>query len=408
MWFSDPTNVTDVSGHMVGKFKTTPSDLSDSPISFAVGGDLAGQNYCKRADIGYPIFTVIKELNPDFFVANGDMIYADSICTKKGPENVSGWENVLGNFPSILNSSVNWENSSQLYDVYSKHWEYNKSDKHYQNLYKNIPVYSQADDHEVADDYSGNSSFYETSSANRSGFPNLIEEGLSAFFNFSPIEKNVDEPHRIYRSFDIGKNLDLFLLDAHQYRTQGTLPETRENIKTLLGEDQFNWLKASLRDSNAIWKVILTDVPVTIPNCFNADEDGCDNWATDNNTTATFTQERASLMKFLDDNNIQNVIFVVTDTHYPANVLINQDFNSDGDTLKIYEFISGPLNAGTFEPDPIDKTINAEYLYNETGMFNFGYYKVEKQDDGKVHFMSEIHTSDSLVRDKSKMDLVPE
>lgn len=307
-----------------------------------------------------------------------------------------------------MNSSANWENSSQLYNIYAAHWEYNKSDKHYQNLYKNIPIYSQADDHEVADDYSGNSSFYKTSSMNRSGFPNLIVEGLNAFFNFSPIEKNADEPHRIYRSFNWGNNLDIFLLDAHQYRTQGTLPESQENIKTLLGEEQLNWLQDSLQNSKSVWKVILIDVPVTIPNCFNAEEDGCDNWATDNNTTSTFTRERASLMKFLDENNINNVIFIVTDTHFPANVLINQDYNADGDTLKVYEFISGPLNAGTFGPDPIDETINAKILYNETGLFNFGFYKMEKQDDGKVHFMSQVHTADSLVRDKSKIDLIPQ
>ena len=302
---------------------------------------------------------------------------------------------------NITDPNVNWENRTQLSDMYLKHWEYNRSDKHYQNLLSYIPLYSQADDHEVADDYSGKSEFYKIPSKDRKGFPNLIKEGLGVFFNFSPIDRNPEEPLRIYRSFQWGKDLEIFLLDAHQYRSPGYLPETLENNKTLLGNKQMDWLKKGLQNSKATWKAIITDVPVTIPNCFNSQEDGCDNWATDGIVNQTFTRERAEFFKFLDDNYINNIISIVTDTHYPANVLVKEDANGDGDIITLYELVSG-----TFGPDILDPTINAKYLYNESGFFNFGHYTVQRDDNGTSHFISEIRTSDGLMRPSSHLDLI--
>ena len=55
-----------------GLFHTAPDALHQKEaISFVVGGDLGGQNYCKRVDLGYPMFSVIKALSPDFFILTG-------------------------------------------------------------------------------------------------------------------------------------------------------------------------------------------------------------------------------------------------------------------------------------------------------------------------------------------------
>src|SRR5215831_4030549 len=76
--FSDPKNTSIASQRSaIGLFHTAPesngnsnrSITNKSAISFVVGGDLGGQNYCKRAELsgGYPIFAVIRALSPDFF-----------------------------------------------------------------------------------------------------------------------------------------------------------------------------------------------------------------------------------------------------------------------------------------------------------------------------------------------------
>ena len=44
---------------------------------------------------------------------------------------------------------VNWNNQTQVHDIYLKHWLYNRADPHLQNFLKNTSMYSQWDDHEV-------------------------------------------------------------------------------------------------------------------------------------------------------------------------------------------------------------------------------------------------------------------
>ena len=75
----------------------------------------------------------------------------------------------------------------------------------HKSLYRSVPVYSQTDDHEVADDYSGTSKLYINENSNRTGFQNLVNQGLQAFFDYSPIKQHDEEPFRIYRNFSLGQ-----------------------------------------------------------------------------------------------------------------------------------------------------------------------------------------------------------
>ena len=271
------------------------------------------------------------------------------------------------------------------------------------------------------------------------GFKNLAKAGIETFFEYSPIDKkNKTYPEHIYRNFSWGKDMDLFILDAHTYRDRNDLPQisiTNNNNtitnpssanttttyspssntfnKTLLGKEQLQWLKQGLQRSNATWKIVSNDDPIFIPECQSHDPFsplGCDNWATDGNTTLNFVNERNGFLKFLDDNKINNVVFITTDVHFPANIALNQDFNNDGHNLTVHELVSGPISAGTFgKADPLDPTVNAKYLYNEVKIFNFGYYKIQKNPaDGKAHFISEIRGTDGLTRPGSHLDLTPQ
>lgn len=417
VWFSStPGNSNSSSkqssGSMIGSFRTAPDRLTSRSISFVIGGDLGGQNYCRRiGGIGYPIFSIMQSLSPDFFIFNGDQIYGDNACPAKGPVNVTGWKNLEGNFPSVTDKKVNWNNQTQLQDIYNKHWEYNRADPHLQSLLHNTSLYSQADDHEVVNDYGGKWSYWTNATKNRTGFPNVVKAGINAFFNFSPIDRNKGEPDRIYRLFHWGKDLDLFILDMHSYRSRNDLPDIPQNNKTLLGRDQLRWLDQSLLNSNATWKVISADVPTSIPNCFNK-ELGCDNWATNGTSSAfqkTFTRERSDLLKFLDDHNIKNVVIVATDVHFPINILVEDDPNHDGHKLIYYELVSGPLGAIPLKANPLDPTINATSKYQENKIFNFGYIKIQKEkDDGKVHLISEIRDETGLMRPGSNWDIPPQ
>ncbi len=222
---------------------------------------------------------------------------------------------------------------------------------------------------------------------------------------------NATTQHKIYRSFNWGKDLDLFILDAHSFRSRHDSPNSAN--KTLLGKDQLKWLEEGLLNSKATWKVISDDDPITIPRCDEKESlrtpRGCDNWATDGKIKWSFASERSDFMKFLDENNIKNVTFVTTDVHFPANIVINEDPNHDGRKLTVYELVGGPLSAGpTEQPGNLDPTINATYLYKEGKIFTFGHYSLKKDlSDNKVHFIADVRGVDDLVRPGSRLDLKP-
>jgi phosphodiesterase/alkaline phosphatase D-like protein len=134
VWLSTPDSIEGSlnSNSVYGTFKTAPALASSPPtLNFVIGGDLGGQGLCRKTNSQYSIFSVMQALNPDFFIFNGDQIYADTFCSEKGPSNVSGWKNINETIPSI-NSKVssNWSNYNADYDIYQKHWQYNRNDPH--------------------------------------------------------------------------------------------------------------------------------------------------------------------------------------------------------------------------------------------------------------------------------------
>ena len=125
---------------------------------------------------------------------------------------------------------------------------------------------------------------------------------------------------------------------------------------------------------------------------------GRDGWASGNDTASFsyktgFEREFHGLLKYLDDNNVKNIVFVTTDVHFPANIRYEVDANNDGDKLVFHEIISGPLSAFRFGtpggvPIPqLDTTFEPQILYEEGGIFNFGYVRIQSmgEDDDDVN-----------------------
>lgn len=426
VWFSIPsssqTNKNDslTSNIFTGSFRTAPdpSLSTTKPISFIFAADLGGQKHCRQIDTGgYFIFENMKELSPDFFIANGDMIYAADKCPIEGPSD--DWKNIPGNFSGIADPEVNWTDIDQVRNTDLKHWQYNRADPYFQEFLQNTSMYSQWDDHEVINDFGALWPYWNSFNKDREGYPNIVNEGRDAFFNYSPIDRNLNDKNRIYRSFNWGPYLDLFILDGRSYRSPNSMADTPENNKTLLGNKQFQWLEQSLKNSSATWKVISSDIPISVPTGANASLLGRDGWANGNETNFSsktgFERELQQLLKSLDDNNIKNIVFVTTDVHFPANILYEVDANNDGDKLIFYELISGPLSAFRFgmpygAPIPkLDTTFNPKTLYEEGGIFNFGYVQVQKQPvDNLVHLVAQIVDDDGLTRPNSLLDLKPQ
>jgi alkaline phosphatase D len=419
----------------IGTFRTAPSSnmtSNSSVISFIWSGDLGGQSYCRNANEGgYSIFKSMQSLNVEFFIANGDMIYADGACPAQGPiinnstnNQTITWTNIPGDFKSLADPSVDWSNITEVRSIFLEHWKYNRNDTYFKEFLSNVSMYSQWDDHEIINDFGSKWPYWNLFSMNKEGYPNIAEQGRNAFLYYSPLDSDNnsnsytadDGAERIYRSFNWGKDLDLFIIDARSYRSQNHLADTPDSNKTMLGHEQLQWLKQELSNSNATWKVISSDVPISIPTGSNTSILGRDGWANGNETNnysyyTGFERELTDLFRFIDEQDIKNIVFITTDVHFPALIRYNFDLNNDGNMTEIHEFVSGPLSAIRLGvPFPIlDETFNPSLLYGEGNIFNFGYIRIEDgSDNGQPHLIADIRDENGIVRPGSSLDLIPQ
>jgi alkaline phosphatase D len=367
-------------------FRTAPRPATRAPVRLVVGGDVGGQRFCRNAaEGGYRIFATIDRLRPNVFVANGDLVYLDGDCPAAArPE----WPNIEGGFPNVLD--VDWTNIAALREAVLDHWRYNRADRYTQRLLRRTPMVAQWDDHEVINDFGARWTYWNFASRDRPGYPNLVAAGRTAFRAYSPIAPR----RRIYRSLRLGRHVELFALDARTYRSRNDAPDGP--AKTLLGSAQLRWLEDGLARSRATWKIVSSDVPLSIPTGSSPAVFGNDGWT-------AFRHERHALFRFLDRRNVRNVVFVVTDVHFPQTIRYDVDADGDGDRLRIHELVNGPLAAIRLSPAPLDPTAGASSLYAEGGIFNFGYLRVSSR--GRLAY--DVRDIDGRARPGSALTLNP-
>ena len=80
------------------------------------------------------------------------------------------------------------------------------------------------------------------------------------------MRESIVEPGRVYRTLSYGPHLDVFMLDERSYRgPNGPNLQTAYGPDSyFLGPDQLAWLKRALLNSRATWKVIASDMPLSI------------------------------------------------------------------------------------------------------------------------------------------------
>ncbi len=407
VWFEDGSDRSTVEA---GVFGTAPPGDARTAVSFLWSGDLAGQGYCRQVDAGYRIFRHMTASRPDFFIANGDMIYADSVCPANGPE--EGWDNVPGDFAGIRDPDVDWEVPEQVEAVYVSHWLYNRKDPAFQDFLRVTPMYVQWDDHEVINDFGAPWPAY-APAPTRGGYPNIVAAGRKTLFDFHPLGRHEQDSDRIYRSFRWGRDVELFILDARSYRSENRLADRPGAPKTMLGSEQLAWLKRALGGSTATWKIVSTDVPLSAPTGSNAEEYGRDAWANGRgqsfSASTGFETELLDLLQSVDENNVRNLVFVTTDVHFAAQLRYDVDLDGDGDRLVFHELVSGPLSAVRAPAPPaFDPTLRPVVLYAEGDIFNFGTVRIGDGGTDAPHLWTDIRDDGGRVRPGSELELIPE
>lgn len=389
----------------VGTFRTWPESDDERPVSLVVGGDLGGQRYCRNvASGGYRIFEAMAALRPDVFVANGDMIYADGDCPADGPDGPGGWQNFPGDFRGVADPAVDWTDLAGMRDLYRRHWRYNRADPYLQRFLSATPVVAQWDDHEVINDFGARWSYWNVDTVGRPGFENLVRAGRDALFEWQPIARNDAEPGRIYRSFRLGRDAELFVLDARSYRDRNDAADGAG--KHMLGPEQIDWLVEGIRRSDATWKLVASDVPLSIPT--GSLRYGRDAWANLGAEPTGFEHELLRLLGRLDAVDARNLVFVTTDVHFAQNIRYDVDADADGDRLELHELVSGPLNAVRGQPRELDPAANPTSLYAEGGIFNFGHLRISRGADGVPRLSADVRDETGSPRPGSALVLEPQ
>ena len=73
----------------------------------------------------------------------------------------------------------------------------------------------------------------------------------------------------------------------------------------------------------------------------------------------------ADLLSFIHRNKIKNVVWLTADIHYTAAHRYDPGKASFQDFTPFWEFVSGPLNAGTFGPNELDGTFGPEVVFQK-------------------------------------------
>ncbi|MEH2195160.1 MAG: alkaline phosphatase [Nostoc sp.] len=339
-----------------GTFRTPPQSGRD--IFFVWGGDTAGQGWGINPDFGgMKIYETMRQLNPDFFIHSGDNIYADGpIQSEVKLDDGTIWKNITTQEKSKV---------AETLTEFRGNYIYNLLDENIKRFNAEVPILAQWDDHETRNNwYPGqtilNDDRYTVKDVNL-----LAKRARQAFLEYLPIGYTNNEPDKtiIYRSFNHGPLLDIFMLDERTYR--GPNSPNNQPIPTketeFAGRTQIQWLKRQLLSSKATWKVIASDMPLGL--IVRDGSTDFEAWANGDGPALGRELELADLLRFIKNKNIQNVVWLTADVHYAAAHYYDPAKAQFKDFKPFWEFVAGPLNSGTFGPNQLENTFGPQLIF---------------------------------------------
>src|ERR1700761_4855065 len=372
----------DISGEAVtGRFRTAPTDRRD--VSFVWGGDVAGQGWGINADDGGMVsFAAMRKHRPDFLIHSGDTIYADGVFA---PEvtlaDGKTWKNLM--IPEKTKIA-------ETTDEFRAAHKYNFLDENVRAFNAEVPIFVQWDDHEVVNNWSASK---QLPAAYKVRDINLLAARASrAFHDMYPMRESIVEPGRVYRTLNYGPHLDVFMLDERSYRGGNgpNLQTTYGPDSYFIGPEQLAWLKRALLNSRATWKVIASDMPLSLVVWDDAtNKKGSEAFAQGDGPPRGRELEIADILRFIKTSGVTNTVWLTADVHYTAAHYYDPNKAQFQEFDPFWEFVSGPFNAGTFGPNELDNTFGPEVRFFKApdadkqnlppsaGMQFFGHVKID-------------------------------
>ncbi|QDV68618.1 Alkaline phosphatase D precursor [Rosistilla carotiformis] len=296
----------------VARFKTLPATDATAEVRFVV---VTGMNYAKfhgdsRIDLkqhrienntnlpapyagvdkhlGYPALASILKLQPNFFVGTGDNVYYD---TPDKPR------------------------AKTVVELRQK-WHEQFVQPRFRDLFAAVPTYWMIDDHDYRQDDCDNSGNYHP----------LPVLGRRLMLEQLPVAQADDADAKTYRTFRIGKDLQIWLTENRMYRSDNAMEDGPE--KTIWGAEQKAWLMKTLEASDATFKLLISPTPMVGPD---------DKRKTDNHTNiGGFRTERDQFFAWLKTKQLDkgNFFVICGDRHWQYHAI---------DPSGIEEFSCGAL-----------------------------------------------------------------
>jgi alkaline phosphatase D len=272
-------------GPLTGFFRTAPLASAVTPVEFSL---VSCQIYCRQdREDGYWIYDSLEKRKPAFLLSCGDNVYYDS-------------DDPIANSEAV--ARYHWQRMYSLPTIAS--------------CLRNVPGYWQKDDHDLLSDdcWPGVTPPKQT--------PLNFSQGQRLFREQVP-SPELDKP--LYRTFRWGRDVEIWLPDSRDYRSPNTAIDNQQ--KTIWGPEQKAWLKKTLADSTARWKVLVNPNPIVGPDHARKN---------DNHANPAFATESREIRTWLRDHVGGSVILMNGDRHW--------QYHSTDPEFGLHEFGCGPAS----------------------------------------------------------------
>ena len=281
------------------EFKTLPGKDLAVPVSFAV---VTGMNYARfygpklnakgeapeksnvklskaykgpDKDQGYPALETIRKFKPDFFVGTGDNVYYDT------PNNTP---------------------AKKIRDMRRK-WHEQFVQPRFLQLFSQVPAFWMVDDHDYRKDDCDNTGKYLPSA----------DTARKVLLEQLPYADAEEADVKTYRTYRLNKDLQVWFTENRLFRSPNKMADGPD--KTIWGADQKQWLKKTLVESDAKFKVLITPTPLVGPDDLRKTDNHCN--------IGGFEHERDEFFDFLNTNGLdqQNFFLICGDRHWQYHAL---------------------------------------------------------------------------------------
>ncbi len=324
-----------------GRFATPRADR----FRFVWSGDTCGQGYGRNPEFGgLQGYAAMRRAEPAFFLHSGDLIYADNpILAEKRMPDGRIWRNVTNPLVAKVAETI---------DEFRARFAYNYEDEHVRALAAEVPILAQWDDHETHNNWWPGQRLEDDRYVDPDA-TKLASLALRATREWTPIGGPT-----VHRVIHYGPLLDVFVVDLRSWRTPNDA--NRGETGAMLGAAQARWLVEAVTRSSARWKVIACDQPIALVIGDGPGDARQEGYANGDGPPLGRERELVPILSAMPE----RTIWVTADVHYAAAHHFDPARAIGGTTFRpFWEFVAGPIHAGTFGPNALDPTFGPELKF---------------------------------------------